>query len=31
MSEIREALFAVADESWDPMVKAEADLLQILR
>ena len=27
MSEIREALFAVADESWDPMVKAEAESL----
>jgi len=24
MNEIRETLFAVADESWDPMVKAEA-------
>jgi adenylate kinase len=27
MSEIREALFAVADESRDPMVKAEAESL----
>jgi len=27
MCEIREALFAVAEESWDPMVKAEAESL----
>ena len=27
MSEIREALFAVADQSWDPMVKAKAESL----
>jgi len=27
MKEIREALFAVADKSWDPMVKAEAESL----
>jgi len=27
MTEIKEALFAVADESWNPMVKAEAESL----